>query len=271
MKKGPVFSRHLFSAESNYDVGNHELLAVKLALEKWRYWLQGGHSSCGLTISPSCGLTTELMSSMLGSILWSLQLHHHVPPQIQEGQALCPLSPICLWRGPHEPWHLPLFLHGRNSYVRHWGSGQGDPTHPTHPRQGMDRRSRLGCPVPGPLDPSWTPFSSRISIRPILTSLAGHLQAPVDRGDCHGFSQGSCFFPLPCVYLFSPFLVLPVFVSPSPPVWVCLCVSLGMALHSAPPPVWISKRICSSSSHQPAKTTTKSLGEQKFNKKKNLK
>nr|XP_013877641.1 PREDICTED: uncharacterized protein LOC106527345 [Austrofundulus limnaeus] len=29
------------SAERNYDVGNRELLAVKLALEEWRHWLEG--------------------------------------------------------------------------------------------------------------------------------------------------------------------------------------------------------------------------------------
>lgn len=27
--------------ERNYDVGNHKLLAVKLALEEWRHWLEG--------------------------------------------------------------------------------------------------------------------------------------------------------------------------------------------------------------------------------------
>ncbi|KAK3520635.1 hypothetical protein QTP70_029419 [Hemibagrus guttatus] len=35
------FSRKLNPAEVNYDIGNRELLAVKLALEKWRHWLEG--------------------------------------------------------------------------------------------------------------------------------------------------------------------------------------------------------------------------------------
>lgn len=35
------FSRKLNSAKRNYDVGNRELLAVKLALEEWRHWLEG--------------------------------------------------------------------------------------------------------------------------------------------------------------------------------------------------------------------------------------
>ena len=35
------FSRKLSQAERNYDVGNRELLAIKLALEEWRHWLEG--------------------------------------------------------------------------------------------------------------------------------------------------------------------------------------------------------------------------------------
>ncbi|KAK3521377.1 hypothetical protein QTP70_004115 [Hemibagrus guttatus] len=35
------FSRKLIPAERNYDIGNRELLAVKLALEEWRHWLEG--------------------------------------------------------------------------------------------------------------------------------------------------------------------------------------------------------------------------------------
>ncbi|KAL0168471.1 hypothetical protein M9458_036693, partial [Cirrhinus mrigala] len=35
------FSRKLSPAEQNYDIGNGELLAIKLALEEWRHWLEG--------------------------------------------------------------------------------------------------------------------------------------------------------------------------------------------------------------------------------------
>ncbi len=35
------FSRKLTAAERNYDVGNREFLAMKLALEEWRHWLEG--------------------------------------------------------------------------------------------------------------------------------------------------------------------------------------------------------------------------------------
>ncbi|KAK2917253.1 hypothetical protein Q8A73_003999 [Channa argus] len=35
------FSRQLSPAERNYSVGDRELLAIKLALEEWRHWLEG--------------------------------------------------------------------------------------------------------------------------------------------------------------------------------------------------------------------------------------
>lgn len=36
-------SQRLSKAERNYDVGNRELLAVKVALEEWRHWLEGAN------------------------------------------------------------------------------------------------------------------------------------------------------------------------------------------------------------------------------------
>ncbi len=35
------FSHRLTLTERNYDIGNRELLAVKLALEEWRHWIEG--------------------------------------------------------------------------------------------------------------------------------------------------------------------------------------------------------------------------------------
>ena len=35
------YSHRLSPAERNYDIGNKELLAVKLAIEEWRQWLEG--------------------------------------------------------------------------------------------------------------------------------------------------------------------------------------------------------------------------------------
>lgn len=36
-----LFFSKLSPAERKYDIGNWELLAVKLALEEWCYWLEG--------------------------------------------------------------------------------------------------------------------------------------------------------------------------------------------------------------------------------------
>lgn len=35
------FSRRLTPSEPNYGIGDHELLAIKLALKEWRNWLEG--------------------------------------------------------------------------------------------------------------------------------------------------------------------------------------------------------------------------------------
>lgn len=35
------FSKKLSLAEQNYDIGNRELLTIKLSLEVWRHWLEG--------------------------------------------------------------------------------------------------------------------------------------------------------------------------------------------------------------------------------------
>lgn len=35
------FSKRLSLAEANYDVGERQLLAVKLELEEWKHWLEG--------------------------------------------------------------------------------------------------------------------------------------------------------------------------------------------------------------------------------------
>ncbi len=37
------YSKKLSPAEQNYDIGNRELLAIKLALEEWRHWLEGAN------------------------------------------------------------------------------------------------------------------------------------------------------------------------------------------------------------------------------------
>lgn len=36
-----AFFSHKLTPAENYDIGNRELLAIKLALEEWRHWLEG--------------------------------------------------------------------------------------------------------------------------------------------------------------------------------------------------------------------------------------
>ena len=57
-------SRKLSSAERNYNVGNRELLAVKIALEEWRHWLEGAEQDLHQE-----GKAFELQTSQVGFIL----------------------------------------------------------------------------------------------------------------------------------------------------------------------------------------------------------
>lgn len=66
------FSWKLLTAERNYGVGNRELLAMKLALEEWRHWLEGTeHHFCPRptirTWSASTGLKGSILSRLYSS------------------------------------------------------------------------------------------------------------------------------------------------------------------------------------------------------------
>lgn len=52
------FSKKLSPTERNYDEGNRELLAVKLALEDWRHWLEGSEP--------------PFTSCLVGSLTWEI-------------------------------------------------------------------------------------------------------------------------------------------------------------------------------------------------------
>lgn len=78
------YSRRLSSAERNYDVGNRELLAVKLALEEWRHWLEGAEQPLlsGLTtrILLTCNrLDVSTRVRPGGLCFWTLQFFPDVP------------------------------------------------------------------------------------------------------------------------------------------------------------------------------------------------
>ncbi len=75
------YSRKLSPAEINYDIGNRELLAIKLALEEWRHWLEWAAQPFTVftsnknpqepPISPG-GQTSESSPSQMGLILYPI-------------------------------------------------------------------------------------------------------------------------------------------------------------------------------------------------------
>ena len=82
------FSRALSPAERNYDVGNRELLALKLAVEEWRHWFEGAADPF-LIYTDHKNLEYIRQSKRppagsLGSVFQSLQLCGDLPSRLQE-------------------------------------------------------------------------------------------------------------------------------------------------------------------------------------------
>ncbi len=78
------FSRKLSPAERNYDIGNRELLAIKLALEEWRHWLEGAQHPFSVITDHK---NLEYLRSAkrlksppgpLGALLHSVPIYHHL-------------------------------------------------------------------------------------------------------------------------------------------------------------------------------------------------
>ncbi|KAK3517438.1 hypothetical protein QTP70_010681 [Hemibagrus guttatus] len=82
------FSRKLNPAEVNYDIGNRELLAVKLALEEWRHWLEGAKPQESYRpqesrVSPGRE-EAEPPPGPLGPLLHEVQVCHIIPPRVEK-------------------------------------------------------------------------------------------------------------------------------------------------------------------------------------------
>jgi len=125
-------SRHLSPAERNYDVGNRELLAVKLALEEWRHFSGGGRTSlCGLDGPQEPRLhpvsqAPQLASGSLSPILWAVPVHPFLPPTI---------PPVHLPGGSAQPGHHPpILLRGGGSHLGDRDAGEAGPADSTRPR-----------------------------------------------------------------------------------------------------------------------------------------
>ncbi len=86
------FSRGLTAAEKNYDIGNQEFLAVKLALDEWRHWLE-------ICQTPICDMYRRTKFTNLTQVM------------AHRAASLCltPSGPkYCNWVMPHN--HLDIQL-----------------------------------------------------------------------------------------------------------------------------------------------------------------
>ena len=66
------FSKSLSETERNYQVHDKEMLAIIRALEEWRHFLEGAHTSLrsGLTTSTSCQERNSTAGKLIGQSLW---------------------------------------------------------------------------------------------------------------------------------------------------------------------------------------------------------
>ncbi|KAI2646807.1 Transposon Ty3-G Gag-Pol polyprotein [Labeo rohita] len=107
-----LFSHKLSPVEQNYDVGNHELLAIKLALEEWRHWLEGFQDHILTKNIPADALSRQsspdqptdpkpiIPSNLIVSpIVWNIDqdiqlatLQKPAPPECPEGKIYVPHS-----------------------------------------------------------------------------------------------------------------------------------------------------------------------------------
>lgn len=95
------FSRHLSLAERNYDVGNRELVAVKLALGEWRDWLEGAEQPF-VDWTDHKNLAYIQTAKRLNSrqAQWALifsQFNFIISPWFLQCQARCPLQTVQLF------------------------------------------------------------------------------------------------------------------------------------------------------------------------------
>ncbi|KAI2667316.1 Transposon Tf2-8 polyprotein [Labeo rohita] len=97
------YSCKLSPAEQNYDVGNRELLAIKLALEEWRHWLEGSkhpftiitdHKNLQYLLESKLIIPSNLVVS---PIIWEIDnnirnaaLQEAAPPECPEGKIFVP-------------------------------------------------------------------------------------------------------------------------------------------------------------------------------------
>uniref|UniRef100_A0A8B9HPR9 Gypsy retrotransposon integrase-like protein 1 n=1 Tax=Astyanax mexicanus TaxID=7994 RepID=A0A8B9HPR9_ASTMX len=71
------FSHKLFPAERNYGIGDRELLAIKLALDEWRHWLEGAlHPFVVITDHKNLEYLRSMKSMNSRQARWSIFFAH---------------------------------------------------------------------------------------------------------------------------------------------------------------------------------------------------
>ncbi|KAI2652387.1 Transposon Tf2-9 polyprotein [Labeo rohita] len=103
------YSHKLSPAEKNYDVGNRELLAIKLALEEWRHWLEGArHSFVILTDHRNLEYLRTAKVLNHRQARWSLFFtRFNFTINYRPGPRIPRLTPCPEFTNPIIPLHLP--------------------------------------------------------------------------------------------------------------------------------------------------------------------
>ena len=80
------YSIKLSPAERNYDVGDRELLAVKLALDEWRHWMEGAKDPFVIltdhqNLVHMDSEVTEPSPSQVGPFIHQIRFHADISPR----------------------------------------------------------------------------------------------------------------------------------------------------------------------------------------------
>ncbi|KAL0186184.1 hypothetical protein M9458_017854, partial [Cirrhinus mrigala] len=118
------YSRKLSLAEQNYDVGNRELLAIKLALEEWRHWLEGStHPFTLITDHKNLQYLREARRLNPRQARWALFFtRFNFTISYRPGSKNTVADALSSWTA-HVPQHLRLSLLG----TAHKSLGSGNP------------------------------------------------------------------------------------------------------------------------------------------------
>ncbi len=163
------YSKKLSSAEQNYDIGNWELLAIKLALEEWRHWLEGAnHPFVVITDHkkspiPPWYQTAQSLPGSLGAFLHEIPIPHHLPSRESKLQGECPFPPAlprCTIRAWANPPSSPNWESDSMEHQQGHSSHHSDRTFSARRPRRESICSHLTTAVPSVLGSPSTPWCS---------------------------------------------------------------------------------------------------------------